>query len=228
MSRQGCETGRSAGISAPRPESLPEGTGSREEQPTAMSAHQSPTESGGQPPSECNSASANASACLYANASADDPDVFRLGSLLALRNVELDLLPFVDAAVATTRDRAEVHEHVRATLDLDEAVALVTVKPLHSALRHLDLLRCGRGAPGHGGQRAATIRASLSGNARGVNRTARRAPLLRRVAQPLQRTLGTRKPGPVRSAPARFRSGLRTRRCCASNCRLSGRMIHHR
>jgi len=124
-----------------------------------MSAHQSPTESGGQPPSECNSASANASA--------DDPDVFRLGSLLALRNVELDLLPFVDAAVATTRDRAEVHEHVRATLDLDEAVALVAVKPLHSALRHLDLLRCGRGAPGHGGQRAATIRARLSGKRSG-------------------------------------------------------------
>src|SRR6478752_4690365 len=103
---------------------FPRETGSREEQPVDMGAYQSPTESGGQPPSECNSASANASACLYANASADDPDVFRLGSLLALRNVELDPLPFVDAAVATTRDRAEVHEHVRATLDLDEAVAL--------------------------------------------------------------------------------------------------------
>ena len=30
-----------------------------------------------------------------ADASADDPDVFRLGSLLALRDVELDLLPFL-------------------------------------------------------------------------------------------------------------------------------------
>ena len=70
--------------------------------------------------------------------------------------------------------------------------------------------------------------ATTIGRVEPVNRTARRAPLLRRVAKPLQRTLGTRKPGPVRSAPASVRSGLRTRRCCASNCRLSGRMIHHR
>src|SRR6266849_3973920 len=75
-----------------------------------------------------------------AGASAGDPDVFRLGPLLAPRDVELDLLPFLQAAVAATGDRAEVHEHVRATLDRDEAVALVAVEPLHSALRHLDLL----------------------------------------------------------------------------------------
>ena len=50
--------------------------------------------------------------------------------------------------------------------------------------------------PGHGGQRAATIRASLSGNARGVNRTARRALLLRRVAKPLQRNTGHLQAGP--------------------------------
>ena len=55
-------------------------------------------------------------------------------------DVELDLLPFLQAAVAATGDRAEVHEHVRATLDRDEAVALAAVEPLHSALRHLDLL----------------------------------------------------------------------------------------
>jgi hypothetical protein len=28
-----------------------------------------------------------------------------------------------------------MHEHVRATLDRDEAVALIAVEPLHSALR---------------------------------------------------------------------------------------------
>src|SRR5258708_10917418 len=78
--------------------------------------------------------------------SADDPDVFRLGSLLALRDVELDLLPLLKAAVAATGDRAEVHEHVRAALDHDEAVAFVAVEPLHRALRHLDLLGCRRGA----------------------------------------------------------------------------------
>src|SRR2546421_10719913 len=77
---------------------------------------------------------------LGADASGNDPDVFRLGSLLALGDVELDLLSFLQAAVAAAGDRAEVHEHVRAALDRDEAVAFVAVEPLHSALRHLDLL----------------------------------------------------------------------------------------
>jgi hypothetical protein len=48
-----------------------------------------------------------------ADASADDPDVDCLGPLLALRDVQLDLLPFLQAAVAATGDRADVHEHVR-------------------------------------------------------------------------------------------------------------------
>src|SRR5713101_3118475 len=85
-----------------------------------------------------------------ADASAGDPDVFRLGSLLALGDVELDLLPFLQAAVAGTGDRADVHEHVRAALDRDEAVALVAVEPLHRALRHLDLLRAKTRHPGAG------------------------------------------------------------------------------
>src|SRR6266852_8021565 len=89
-----------------------------------------------------------------AGASAGDPDVFRLGPLLALRDVELDLLPFLQAAVAATGDRADMHEHVRATLDRDETVALVAVEPLHSALRHLDLLGCGCGARHRRGVRA--------------------------------------------------------------------------
>src|SRR5579859_2305523 len=72
-----------------------------------------------------------------AGASAGDPDVFRLGSLLALGDVELDLLPFLQAAVAATGNRAEVHEHVLAALDSDETVALVGVEPLHSALSHV-------------------------------------------------------------------------------------------
>src|SRR5213078_4296886 len=82
---------------------------------------------------------------VHADASADDPDVVCLGPLLALRDVELDLLPFLQAAVAATSDRADVHEHVRAALDRDETVALVAVEPLHSAMRHLDLLGCGCG-----------------------------------------------------------------------------------
>src|SRR6266536_521839 len=68
-----------------------------------------------------------------ADASADDPDVLRLGSLLALRDAELHLLPFLKAAVAGTRDRADVHEQVRTALDRDKAVALIAVEPLHCA-----------------------------------------------------------------------------------------------
>jgi hypothetical protein len=88
---------------------------------------------------------------LAADASGDDPDVFRLGSLLALGDVELDLLAFLEAAVAAAGDRAEVHEHVRAALRRDEAVALVAVESHHRALRHLDLLCCGC-VPRHGGR----------------------------------------------------------------------------
>src|SRR5215472_4369457 len=44
---------------------------------------------------------------ILADASADDPDVLRLGSLLALRDVELDLLPLLEAAAAAPGDRAD-------------------------------------------------------------------------------------------------------------------------
>src|SRR5215471_11957090 len=69
--------------------------------------------------------------------SAESHDVFRLRSFLALSDVELDLLPFLQAAIAVAGDRAEVHEHVLATLDSNETVALVGVEPLHSALSHV-------------------------------------------------------------------------------------------
>src|SRR5260370_20318590 len=84
---------------------------------------------------------------VLAGASADGPDVLGLASLLALGDVELGLLPFLEAAVAAPGDRAEVHEHVRAALDRDEAVALVAVEPLHRPLRHRDLPGSGCGAP---------------------------------------------------------------------------------
>src|SRR4249920_1751030 len=102
--------------------------------------------------------SAASGMALAADASGNDPDVFRLGSLLALGDVELDLLSFLQAAVAAAGDRAEVHEHVRGALDRDEAVAFVAVEPLHGALCHLDLLVV-HAAP-------AICLASLSRNAR--------------------------------------------------------------
>jgi hypothetical protein len=78
------------------------------------------------------------------------------------------LLPFLQVAVATTGDRAEVHEHVRATVHRDEAVTLVTVEPLHRALRHLDLLRPGHSTPPRRRENApaAIALASLSRNPR--------------------------------------------------------------
>src|SRR6266851_5686849 len=144
-----------------------------------------------------------------ADASAGDPDVFRLGSLLALGDVELDLLPFLQAAVAATGDRAEVHEHVRAALDRDEAVAFVAVEPLHSALRHLDLLVV-HAAPRHGRGRARHLLWPACHGTRGEWKacgwlTARQlelSPLGQRVR--LERT-----PGPGAHAP-RTRSRMLT------------------
>src|SRR6185312_16426715 len=75
--------------------------------------------------------------CAGVGGLAEGPDVFRLGALLALGDVELDLLSLIQAAIAVAGDRAEVHEHIRATLDGDEAVALVSVEPLHNALSHV-------------------------------------------------------------------------------------------
>src|SRR5262249_8137540 len=83
-----------------------------------------------------------------AGASADERDVLRLGSLLALGNLELDLLPFLKGAVATPVDRAGVHEHVGDTFELDEAVAPFSVEPLHVALPHPDVLCSGCGPGG--------------------------------------------------------------------------------
>src|SRR6266567_2007901 len=113
-----------------------------------------------------------------AGASADDPDVGCLGPLLALRDVELDLLPFLQAAVAATGDRADVPEHVRAALDRDETVALVAVEPLHSALRHLDLLGCGCGTRYGRGSALATIDfgKTVTERAGGVDRATGRLP----------------------------------------------------
>src|SRR6266851_2337646 len=151
-----------------------------------------------------------------AGASADDRDVLPLRSLLALRDVELDLLSFFQAAVAVTLDRAEVHEHVRATLDRDEAVALIAVEPLHYALRHLDLLRSGmRRAPPWRGDRTShdCFGQPVTQPAAGVNRAAakraggRATPLGRERKQP------KRSPGRAR-AQVRSHHGATTSTPC--------------
>src|SRR5436305_5305239 len=68
----------------------------------------------------------------------DGADVLRLQALLALRDVELDVLPLVEALVALNLDGGEVDEHVRTSVGRsDEAEALLAVEPLHGALSHL-------------------------------------------------------------------------------------------
>src|SRR5438874_5707995 len=58
----------------------------------------------------------------------DRPNVGGLRALLALGNVELDLLVLLQVPVPRASDRAEVHEHVGAAVVLgDEAEALLAV-----------------------------------------------------------------------------------------------------
>src|SRR6266566_1279041 len=72
-------------------------------------------------------------------------DCLSLRSPVALRDLELDPLPFFQGAVAIRLDRREMHEHVPATVDRDKAVAFVRVEPLDGALRHYKQLpNCAR------------------------------------------------------------------------------------
>src|SRR5687767_6410634 len=71
----------------------------------------------------------------------EDADRAGLRALGTLDDIELDPLVLVQAAEAAGHDLGEVDEDVlAATVDGDEAEALVTVKPLHSALCHIFLL----------------------------------------------------------------------------------------
>src|ERR687897_2776319 len=73
----------------------------------------------------------------------DGANVLRLGALLALRDVELDLLALVERAVAVADDGGVVAEDVGAAAVLgDEPEALLRVEPLHSALSHAVLIPC--------------------------------------------------------------------------------------
>src|SRR6266536_6511544 len=71
-----------------------------------------------------------------ATPSSHSPDGLRLRAAVTLRDLEFDPLPLFEAAVAIHLDGGEVHEHVPATVDRDEAVALVRVEPLDGALSH--------------------------------------------------------------------------------------------
>jgi hypothetical protein len=56
-------------------------------------------------------------------------------------NVESDLLSLVEDAHASAFDRADVHEHILASIiRLNEAEAFLVVEPLHGSLCHIALL----------------------------------------------------------------------------------------
>src|SRR5690606_14405978 len=67
----------------------------------------------------------------------EDPYALGLRALLSLGGLELHPLAFVQLSESVALDAAEMDEDVLpAIVRRDEAVALVTVKPLHGALRH--------------------------------------------------------------------------------------------
>ena len=66
----------------------------------------------------------------------DLADAQGLGTLSAGADLELDVLAFVEAAVALAFDVGVVDEDVFATGYGDESVALFGVEKLHSAARH--------------------------------------------------------------------------------------------
>src|SRR4029077_18990101 len=66
----------------------------------------------------------------------DHDHLVGLRAPVALRDLELDPLPLLEGAVAIRLDRREMDENVLATVDGDEAVSLVRVKPLDGALSH--------------------------------------------------------------------------------------------
>src|SRR5215469_98941 len=71
-----------------------------------------------------------------ADGRSDGADRRCLRAAVAVLDVEFDPLPLFEAAVAIHLDSGEVHEHIPATVDRDEAVALVRVEPLDGALSH--------------------------------------------------------------------------------------------
>src|SRR4029077_12238456 len=66
----------------------------------------------------------------------DHDHLIGLRAPVALRDLALDPLPLLEGPVAIRLDRREMDENVLATVDGDEAVSLVRVKPLDGALSH--------------------------------------------------------------------------------------------
>src|SRR6266542_2349074 len=101
------------------------------------------------------------------------PHVGGLGALRPRRHVELDGLPLIKRAVASRLDRAEMHEDILARLRRDEAVALLSVEPLHGSSHETCPSLHRLGGIGHTG----TIGAGGKGQAQPAGCEAKREPL---------------------------------------------------
>ena len=66
----------------------------------------------------------------------DSADVEGFRALLAGADVELDVLAFIEAAVAIARDVGVMDEHVLASLNGDESETLFGIEKLYGASRH--------------------------------------------------------------------------------------------
>src|SRR5262245_957474 len=82
----------------------------------------------------------NGERCLRRDASLElsgsQTNVFRLGTLVTLRDFKLDALTVLQRLVAVHLDGREVDEDVLPPIDGNEAVALLAVEPLDGALCH--------------------------------------------------------------------------------------------
>ena len=66
----------------------------------------------------------------------DRTNVLGFFALLATADVELDALTLLEGLEALALDGREVHEHIIALFPGDEAIALLLIEKLHSALCH--------------------------------------------------------------------------------------------
>src|SRR5690348_6749599 len=105
---------------------------------------------------------AGPSSCRYRAGSGGLGHVCGLWALLALNDLELDAVAFLEGLEPTALDGAVVDEYIRATLMRDEAVALRVVEPLHgpSDACHVAYLLLNRPLPDPAGQDASRVRPS--------------------------------------------------------------------
>src|SRR5690348_9746157 len=79
---------------------------------------------------------------IYQKVSGGLADVCGLRSFLALHNLELHRIAFLQALIAFAADGAVVNEHIGSVVPSDEPVSFGVIEPLHSSFQsiHVPLL----------------------------------------------------------------------------------------